>query len=502
MQVPYPDGNLILLVMLVLKVVLADDMPKVLVWGPGLHSRIVLPVRYFFIQVQNKYGENITQSLGEKAFDVTLDQPNGNRVRAWRQVLDRNDGSYIIRFRMYESHSDLSINVLYNGNHIGDSPYKLKGMTYHEKCYCPIKSTKNWLKDLKCEENYHQIDEDLSQFNQIDMSQVSKAAVSRYSNAGQHSLCHYKIINNQIYRKTYGEHVGFKMFTDAVFLSITRKVKLPDVEFFINLGDWPLVKKGKKSDLLPIFSWCGSDDSHDIVMPTYDITEATLEMMGRISLDIFSTQANSDPKWEDKIEKGFWRGRDSRQERLDLVMMSRKNPDLINASLTNMFFFPKDEGKYGKIVKAISFFDFFKYKYQINIDGTVAAYRLPYLLTGSSVVFKQDSPYYEHFYHQLKPNVHYVPFKRDLSDLLEKIRWAKENDENVKNIAKNANNFVRENLNPKDIYCYHVKLFDKYSKLLRFKPKLEDGFELVQQPTDIDSSCDCKRKEKKKKDEL
>lgn len=63
-----------------------------------------------------------------------------------------------------------------------------------------------------------------------------------------------------------------------------------------------------------------------------------------------------------------------------------------------------------------------QYKYQVNIDGTVAAYRLAYLLAGSGVVLKQESPYYEHFYSLLKPNVHYLPFKRDLSDLVEKVQ--------------------------------------------------------------------------------
>jgi hypothetical protein len=68
----------------------------------------------------------------------------------------------------------------------------------------------------------------------------------------------------------------------------------------------------------------------------------------------------------------------------------------------------------------------------LNIDGTVAAYRFPYLLAGDSLIFKQDSNFYEHFYIDLKPNVHYVPIKRDLSDLAEKLEWAIENDENVK----------------------------------------------------------------------
>jgi len=70
----------------------------------------------------------------------------------------------------------------------------------------------------------------------------------------------------------------------------------------------------------------------------------------------------------------------------------------------------------------VSFYDFFRHKYQIAVDGTVAAYRLPYLLAGDSVVMKQASPYYEHFYSQLEPNVHYIPLKRDLSDLFKKIQ--------------------------------------------------------------------------------
>lgn len=72
-----------------------------------------------------------------------------------------------------------------------------------------------------------------------------------------------------------------------------------------------------------------------------------------------------------------------------------------------------------------------QWKYQINIDGTVAAYRLPYLLAGSSLVFKQQSSYHEHFYGDLQPWIHYVPFKRDLSDLERQLKWAIANDEKV-----------------------------------------------------------------------
>lgn len=59
------------------------------------------------------------------------------------------------------------------------------------------------------------------------------------------------------------------------------QVRLPDIEFFVNLGDWPLEKRKASEKIHPIFSWCGSNNTRDIVMPTYDLTESVLETMGR-----------------------------------------------------------------------------------------------------------------------------------------------------------------------------------------------------------------------------
>lgn len=134
-----------------------------------------------------------------------------------------------------------------------------------------------------------------------------------------------------------------------------------------------------------------------------------------------------------------------------------------------------------------------QYKYQINIDGTVAAYRLPYLLAGDSVVLKLDSIYYEHFYNELRPWEHYVPVRADLGDLLEKIQWARQNDEQVsssglcnsyttfvasvsllaffvvvcfsqvRKIALAGQQFARNHLMGDKIFCYYFKLFQVIS---------------------------------------
>lgn len=75
---------------------------------------------------------------------------------------------------------------------------------------------------------------------------------------------------------------------------------------------------------------------------------------------MLSVQSTESPKWPDKINKALWRGRDSREERLNLVIMARKKPELYDAALTNFFFFEYDAKKYGPKAKHISFFDFFK----------------------------------------------------------------------------------------------------------------------------------------------
>ena len=79
----------------------------------------------------------------------------------------------------------------------------------------------------------------------------------------------------------------------------------------------------------------------------------------RQQLDILSVQGHTGPSWSRKIPKAFFRGRDSRQERLDLVEKHRNNTDMFDVGLTNFFFFEYDEQRFGPKHKHISFFEFF-----------------------------------------------------------------------------------------------------------------------------------------------
>ncbi|TRY93109.1 hypothetical protein DNTS_007753 [Danionella cerebrum] len=441
-----------------------------LIWGPGLNPDVVLPVRYFYIQTVDSLGINITVPPDKDSFKVKISSLEKEYLRIHVPApLDRGDGSLLVRYRLYGSSlKGLKVEVFYKDKPVAKSPYALKGPVYHEYCDCAEPDVEAWNRVMQCSQEDPQIEQDFGSFPSIDLQQLLQEVPKRFSQRG--GLIHYTILNNQLHRRSLGKYTDFKMFSDEILLSLTRKVKLPDVEFYINVGDWPMEKRkaSENPGPLPIISWCGSTDTRDIILPTYDITHSSLEAMRGVTNDLLSVQGNTGPVWSDKMNMAFFRGRDSREERLRLVTMSKKYPELLDAGITAYFFFRDQEKELGK-TPLVGFFDFFKYKYQVNVDGTVAAYRFPYLMLGNSLVFKQDSPYYEHFYTHLKPGVHYIPVKRDLSDLIHWIRWAQ-----------------------------------TYAERQTSLPAVHPDMEAVPQPSDHTALCECKRAEHQNplKDEL
>ncbi|XP_015197243.2 protein O-glucosyltransferase 3 isoform X2 [Lepisosteus oculatus] len=268
-----------------------------LVWGAGLEPRAVLPVRYFYIQAVSTSGKNFTRSPGKESFQVritALSPAEHVRIHV-PQPLDRGDGSFLTRFRLYGSVAQgLKIEVLHRDRPVARSPYVLKGPVYHEYCDCPEADPRAWQSALSCPAQDPQISRDFSAFPSVDLLRLLKEVPQRFSQRG--GLIHYTVLDNRVYRRTLGKYTDFKMFSDEMLLSLARKVRLPDVEFYINVGDWPMEnrKVGDTPGPVPIISWCGSTDTRDIILPTYDITHSTLETMRGVSNDLLSVQGNTD----------------------------------------------------------------------------------------------------------------------------------------------------------------------------------------------------------------
>ena len=88
-----------------------------------------------------------------------------------------------------------------------------------------------------------------------------------------------------------------------------------------------------------------------------------------------------------------------------------------------------------------------KYKYLVYVDGHCAACRYGFMMRLGSVILKvaprqvADTMWY---FPLLQPYVDHVPVKSDLSDLEEKIRWCRENDEKCRIIGENAKAFYEK----------------------------------------------------------
>jgi hypothetical protein len=92
------------------------------------------------------------------------------------------------------------------------------------------------------------------------------------------------------------------------------------------------------------------------------------------------------------------------------------------------------------------------YSVLLDIEGNGYSGRLKLLFWSQRPVILVERPHKEFFFDGLKPWVHYIPVKRDLSDLREKADWCLQNYEEAKQVAQNALRFASRHLTRKACY--------------------------------------------------
>ena len=90
-----------------------------------------------------------------------------------------------------------------------------------------------------------------------------------------------------------------------------------------------------------------------------------------------------------------------------------------------------------------------RYRYILSLSGGGAwtFYRMYAFLTGS-LIFCQDGPQKLWYYDYFKPMIHFVPVKEDLSDLKEKLMWARKNPEEAARIARSSRTLAKSTFHP------------------------------------------------------
>ncbi|KAL3852426.1 hypothetical protein ACJMK2_016066 [Sinanodonta woodiana] len=254
---------------------------------------------------------------------------------------------------------------------------------------------------------------------------------------------------------------------------------LPDMELVINTRDWP--QSDKFGNPLPVFSFSKVNDKHwDIMYPAWTFWEGGPAVwpiyptgLGRWDQQReIITKAVQNWPWEKKLNRGFFRGSRTSAERDPLILLSRSEPDLVDAEYTKNQAWKSDADTLGRPPAAeIKLEDHCNYKYQFNFRGVAASFRFKHLFLCDSVVFHVGDEWLEFFYPAMKPWVHYIPVEQDLSDVKVLLQFARENDEVVHQIAIRGKQFIWDHLRMEDVSCYWEKLLKRYAKLLNFKPK-------------------------------
>ncbi len=254
---------------------------------------------------------------------------------------------------------------------------------------------------------------------------------------------------------------------------------LPDMQFVITISDGFIGQPGSDFSYAPVFCFAKNVTRvrTGILFPDYENLE------GFHSLRSSTISGSKQFPWDKKIEMGFFRGggcgagdyakRNQFFEypRFKAVAFSLQHPKMVNARFTGCGELKDHVGikEYMYLSKSVKIEDQIRYKYQITIDGVTCAFsRVFWQLLANSVMLKQESKSIQWYYPGMKPYEHYIPLKDDVSDLIEKIQWAKDHDQECKKISENATLFAREWLGEINslYYIYHV--LKEYAKLQKF----------------------------------
>lgn len=138
----------------------------------------------------------------------------------------------------------------------------------------------------------------------------------------------------------------------------------------------------------------------------------------------------------------FWIGQNSHWTRKQLVEISKKHPDKIDARLLEWKNNVIPENQMTTLEQHT------QYKYLIDLSGQGFSARIKYLMFSRRPLFIVDREYEDWISCEMVPWVHFIPVSEsDLeNDLLYKIDWAERNALHADKIAKNALEFIKARL--------------------------------------------------------
>ena len=248
------------------------------------------------------------------------------------------------------------------------------------------------------------------------------------------------------YEKTISPNLKSTYFIP--FQKLLKEVNCDNKKFLFELGD---IRVWKPELKLSFVKNRYNDTSDGIILQSFNFTRHWKNFYQPIK-DVVP--------FKEKKSVLFWRGSTTGDgsligNRFQLVEEWFEKHKNINVGFTNIFpdilhnnfhypFFQTQDIKEFKKSKC-SIREFFKYKYILSVRGNDKDSGLQFKLNSTSVVF-MCKPRVSSWLMEtlLIPNYHYVLLKDDFSDLKERVEWADQHQDEVIQISKNANRFMRQ----------------------------------------------------------
>lgn len=254
----------------------------------------------------------------------------------------------------------------------------------------------------------------------------------------QHSRIFNKSISYQINNIDCHLHrdESVKILINSAFTAIDNdiKSKMNNFNYKIDTSDYGQFSANQYHDnLCPDFNFdkwseVGNYDYHDITQKMLMESEKLPEF------DQLYWIGSYDCHWS-RYKLGDITKEDTR---ISIVNVNNWHwDDKLKRAITN-------NGKY------TSMLDHCKFKYLIDFQGYGYSGRTKYLLHSGRPLFYVLRDWNEYWYFDMKPMVHFIPIRSDLSDFYEKFEWAENNYDKAIEIANNGKQFAIDNLKRSD----------------------------------------------------
>ena len=328
------------------------------------------------------------------------------------------------------------------------------------------------------------------------------------------------------YPQSEGES-GVNMVHDMLQTVVASCRNLPNVDFFLNKRDFPLLHKERLKAYTHLYSHLGvvqqtpdpyvdSDEMHtpafaplfsmtttrqhaDTAVPTWeDWCRVAYQYDGRL-FDKEYRAYPDDPAFRvpfaDRKPTAIFRGASTglgcqlrNNPRLYYCFLSNKRrlhpstgQPYLDCGITKWNLRPRKKDRWLDIIPAdlqqsiglsapLSLTEQAQYKYIVHLPGHSFAYRLSYELASGSVILLYPSEYKIWYSHELKPYVHYVPLPKELDEtaIFKALDWCESHPQECEAIAQNARAFYDSRLSMAGVLTFWQTTLQRLARTHKF----------------------------------